>query len=556
MPDRTVPIRVEVDPLLVPRPGRQRSGLERLHAKVGHELRRLMRILGVPGTLDLDVKLAGDGLRMWVHDTECRYPPELLSRVWSTLADGWLARASRQSLGDLAADPTARRARFVAVVCREIVASRPSVLLARPHAARYVERTPAARLDPEWVLGTLARVLDARITIGNRDVICSLLAEQQGKLCRNAAEVLIERLRPDVLTVLLHREYLRELTLAESTGAASLVDDVRSRVQDDLGIAPPRVVFAEDEKLPPRGVAFVVNDLETLTWIGLPADSCMVGDAVETLTALGIPDGRPALHPVTEVECTVIPRRLRNAAAEYYIPTWGPDEYLGLCLEATMREYASCLIDSGTVRSRLTALDAIDSACVVLGRRLPKGRIVRLMRSLLAEQVSVSDFPALIELLAEQDVELKSKIEDEIWSDDADAEHERRDRAANAAARRRLSRQVAAKVVSDGIGQSVGAVCLDARFNQAFAAATDHPEPLAPDDHELLSSSVAAYLAGWEGDRWPALLTSAKLRSAVHEALAPQFPGLLVVAYEELPLDVDLRLLDRIVPKQAPVPVG
>ena len=550
MPSLPVPVRIEVDPLLVPRPGRQQSGLERLHAKVGAELRRLMRILGVPGTLDLDVRPSGAGLRMWVHDRECRYPPELLSRVWSTLDDGWLARASRQSLPDLAVDATARRARFVAVVCREIVARRPSVLLTAPQAARYVERTPASGLEPEWVLGTLTRVLDARITIGDRGVICPLLAEQQGKLCRNAAEVLIERLRPEVLTVLVHHEYLRELTSAQSSGAASVVDDVRSRVQKDLGIAPPRVVFAEDAKLPARGVAFVVNDLETLTWIGLPADTCIVGDAVETLTALGIADGRPALHPVTEVDCTVIPLELRDTVAEYFIPTWGPDEYLGLCLEATMHEYASCLIDSGTVRSRLTALEAIGSACVVLGRRLPKGRIVRLMRSLLAEEVSVSDFPALIEVLAEQDVEIKAKADDEIWSATADTEHERRDRAANAAARRRLSRQVGAKVVSDGIRHAVTAVVLDARLNQAFAAATDPTEPLAPDEEELLNASVAAYLDGWQGDRWPALLTNAKVRNAVHAALAPQFPGLPVVAYEELPVDVDLQLLAPIVPPE------
>jgi flagellar biosynthesis component FlhA len=172
------------------------------------------------------------------------------------------------------------------------------------------------------------------------------------------------------------------------------------------------------------------------------------------------------------------------------------------------------------------------------------------MRSLLAEQVSVSDFATLIEVLAEQSVELQEKVDDGIWSDRADSVQEGRDRVATAAARRRLSRQVAAKVVHEGVEPSMPAVVLDPGLYQAISARAEETEPVSPDDDERLNASVAAYLAEWPGDRWPALLTNARIRGAVSAALAPQFPGLAVVAYEEIPVDVALDLVGEVNPAE------
>jgi hypothetical protein len=552
MPSRrsTIPVAVEVGALLVPRGTARRSGLDVLHVRVQRELKRLIGILGVPGIIELDIKEAagdtsGDGLRMWVHGRECRYPAEVMSRVRSTVGGRWLAPAGEDvspvTAGGSVAD-------IVAVVCREIIVRRPSVVLREPQAARYVAGTEAAGSDPAWLVGTLARVLNARIAIDDRDAIITALVEQREKLYRNAAEVLIERVRPRELTILIHREYLRALTTSPWASDEAVVDEVRRRVETDLGIAPPLVVFAEDRQLPEFGFAFVVGDLETLTWIGLPPDRCLVGDAVETLELLDI-RGEPALHPVSDVECAVVPIDERDTASMFHIPTWGPDEYLGLCLEKTMRDYASCLIDAGSVRQRLNDLESIGAESVVLGRRVPLMRIVRLMRSLLAEQISVSDFPSLIEVLAEHDVELQAKPDNPIWSDRADAAQKTRDRDANTAARRRLSRQVAATVAHDGIARAVTAVVLDDRLHQAVSAAADQSELLSRDDDELLNASVGRFLDAWPGDRRPALLTNAKVRSVVQTALVAQFPDLPVIAYEELPFDVELAIADdRIVP--------
>ena len=186
----------------------------------------------------------------------------------------------------------------------------------------------------------------------------------------------------------------------------------------------------------------------------------------------------------------------------------------------------------------------------MLGRRLPVGRVVRLMRSLLAERVSVSDLPTLIEVLAEQAEELWAIDDDGIWSDRADLVQEGRDRSATAAARRRLGRQVAAGVAQHGVPGTITAVVLEQRLHQATCDAADHKEPLSRDDDELLNASVAECLGSWSGDRLPVLLTNANVRSALRAALEPQFPDLPVIAFEGLPFDVELELAGEVRPAE------
>ena len=62
---------------------------------------------------------------------------------------------------------------------------------------------------------------DARIAIDDREAITTALAEQRAKLYRNAAEVIIERVRPRHVVVLVHREYLRELTTSPNAAAGT-----------------------------------------------------------------------------------------------------------------------------------------------------------------------------------------------------------------------------------------------------------------------------------------------------------------------------------------------
>jgi hypothetical protein len=537
----SIPVRLEISPALVPHDTASRSGIERLAARVRRELAQVARGLGVVGTVEVTVVPStadGTALRLFIHDVECRYPEETISRVWSSQNGRVLAPAERRTAPHGARGP--RTMDLVAGVCRGIVARRPSRLLATGPAARYVRGTAAARVDPEWVLGTLTRVLDARLAITDRETVTALLAELEGKLCRQAAETIIERLRPTVVTVFVRREYLRELT----TGAGEngdVLDDVRKRIEEDLGVAIPELRFVDDPSLHPRGVAFKVNDLTTLAWIGLPADMCLVGDSFETVRALGLP-AEPALHPISERDSAVIPRARHADAASFHLRTWLPLDYLGLCLEATLRRHAACLIDSRVVQARLEWLELAGSSCAALGRRLPVGRIVRVMRALLDEGVSVSDFPGLIEVLVNQYERLQDvpAAGDPVWGNDADDVLEARDAEALAAARRRLARQVAANVVTDPVTQTVTAIVLDERLQQSLASACAAGEALPADDAVLVNSSVRGALGRWPRTHWPAMLTTTDLRGMLRQSLAAEFPDLSVVAFEELPVDVQI----------------
>ena len=537
----SIPVQLVVPGFLLPPERRGRTGAEQVASRVRRELTSLARGLGVPGTVEVALEPAsGNTLALSVHGVECRYPRETVSRVWSTCEGRVLTRAPRAVEAGIS-QHRAGPADVMAGVCREIVMRRPSVLLERPQVSRYVRGTAAAHLDADWVLGALRRVLDARIAIAGRETVIAVLAAAEGRLCRQAAETLIARLRAPEIVVLVHREYLRAITEDADAEVENVVGLARDRLDESLGVAMPALRFAEDRSLHPRALSFKVNDVASLPWIGLEPGSCLVNESVDTLAELGV-SAEPAANPVSELDNAIVPLGLRGDVEKFHMRSWTPLEYLGLCLEATLRRHAACLVDTETIRRRLDELGWQGSAYEDFGRRLPAGRLLRVMRALLDEGVSVSDFPGIIEVVTYQHEQFRQAAaqSDPIWSDEADVVADRRDAEAVAAARRRLGRQVAAKVTSDAPGQPMTAAVLDDGLHQMVAAARAVKEPLAPEDADLLIRSVRAALTSWPGSRWPALLTTTEVRGTLRDALAEEFRDLSVVAYEELPADVSI----------------
>jgi FHIPEP family len=545
-----IPVGVSIDHRFVPRDRDGRPGTERLASAVRRELSKLIGGLGIPGRLQVTVAsfdgseaAPHDALALNVHGQRVRYPPELLSRVWSTLHERVLDRTDPHELDSPRVANGTLVARAVCMTCAQVLGTRPSVLLSDELAFRYAAETPAATLEPAWLREALGAVVDARIAIRDTERVTRLLADLEGTLARDAAEAVIAAQRSRQVVIAIRRAHLRELTSAPADEAFSLAD-VRTRIAQDLGIALPGFAFVDDPRMAPFGFSFRINDVETLPWIGLPPDRILVDEEPATLEVLGFA-GASALHPVTERDNTVVDLGQRDALTAYHVTTWGPMEYLALCLESAVRRFAACLVDEETVRRRLEILQHTGSATTRTS--MPPRRVARVMRALLAERVSVSNMPGILEALAEQEeiVSDEARASDTLNAGSVSWRRAEESRLV-AGVRERLFRQVAAAVVPDGLEPRIPVLVLDEQLHQAVASHGQSNQPLPAEDVEAVNRAVRAALGEWTGPRWPALLTIGRLRADLRAALYQEFPALAVVAYEELPVDVTIDFVGSI----------
>jgi type III secretion protein V len=109
------------------------------------------------------------------------------------------------------------------------------------------------------------------------------------------------------------------------------------------------------------------------------------------------------------------------------------------------------------------------------------------------------------------------------------------------ACRRSLSRHIAHPLLR---GRALEAVLLDPAAELVFRDAIHGDAgPPDPDRVRALLSSVESALVG--APRARALLAPGDVRSPLRDLVAQRFPGLAVLAYEELPPDLEVRPVGR-----------
>ncbi|HEY6105330.1 MAG TPA: FHIPEP family type III secretion protein, partial [Anaeromyxobacteraceae bacterium] len=157
-------------------------------------------------------------------------------------------------------------------------------------------------------------------------------------------------------------------------------------------------------------------------------------------------------------------------------------------------------------------------------RQLPPALLAETLRRLLQEEVSVRNLRAILEAALE-------------------AGGASRGAAALAeACRRALCRHIAHRWASDG---PLLALLLDPAAEAALreALAGEHAA-LDPESATGLLGRIEAELGASPGT--PVLLAAADLRRALRNLVAPRFPRLPVVSYDELPPELRIRPVGRV----------
>jgi len=261
---------------------------------------------------------------------------------------------------------------------------------------------------------------------------------------------------------------------------------------------------------------------------GAPAASGQVAGArflclapTEELRLVGIPAGS-ARHPLSGAPVSVVEAgNVERAGA--LGPVLDPGARALAEAHAALRRAAHLLVGVQEVQSMLDALEPSAPALVrEVARHVSPVVIAEALRRLLEEEVSIRPLRPILEALLSAPAGTPAP-------------------ALGDACRRSLSRHIAHPLLR---GRTLEALLLDPAAELVFRDALHGAGgPLDPDRVRSLLASVEAGLAAVPPAR--VLLAPGDVRRPVRDLVAQRFPGLAVLAYDELPPDLEVRPVGR-----------
>jgi hypothetical protein len=348
-------------------------------SKVLQDVTNVFTSLGIPGSPTLQIvpfqgSFADDELlRLTIHDRLCPFPHEVLIPVWNILVGSpWGNETAENMLSQLQGVTDATDERLIQIyydllgyACTEIIARRPSVLLALPQVEYYLEQLKplvedaSLTFDAPQLAPILHAVLDCKVSIKNAADVAQLLLSKQER----SQEVLTEELIETLLTVsdvqdvliILSREYLRHLTTLDIQEGPGKFVTLRNGLWETTGIVYPSLRFVVDDKCPSPRYVFCIHHLLTMPWIGLT-------EASEQGNEL---------------------------------------EYFLLCLAYVLQENSHCFVNRQFVQEQLQRQKDVYPALIdaVYAKGITLEHITHVLRALALERYSIKDLRLILERL-------------------------------------------------------------------------------------------------------------------------------------------------------------
>jgi type III secretion protein V len=207
-------------------------------------------------------------------------------------------------------------------------------------------------------------------------------------------------------------------------------------------------------------------------------------------------------------------------------PVRGPLERVAAACAWELGRHAPLLLGVEEAQALLDSLEPSAPALVrEAARQLPPALLAEVLRRLLEEGVPIRPLRAVLEALVEAGGAARGAA------------------VLTAAARRALRRHIGHRAALDGA--PLAALILDPGAERAVRESLLGDLPaLDPAHAARLVEAVAEALRG--AGQAPVLLASGDVRRAVRHLLAPRYPRLQVLAYDELPPDQPVRPIGRV----------
>ena len=558
---------------------------EALRQAVSTALVELLGALGIPGQPEVEItRLAPDRppgepfMAVVVNGSVCPYPDDLLHSVRAYVTGvlpqpgvsldqllGWL-----HELADPPSESTARipepALEYLALSCLEIIKLSPAVLLGAAQAESFCASLPvpagsqpAVWLPPAgWLLPILRTVLGLRISLADRQAIANVLGQMRGRAPDDVAEALVKALRPPVVRLQVERAYLKQLTLADRGEPGAMFRVTRERLFRDLGMPYPEFHFAPVDGLKPGSFAFQINHLATPPFMGLQPDQCLVNDSVHSLRRLGV-EAEPATNPATGLPAGVVAVGQRDTLTAAGLTPASQWDYLLLCFDVVLRRNAACLLDGQVAAGLLGKLETDFRALVnTLHSLVSEEQVTRVLRALVADELSIKDLPLILERLLDYDFAngdaTGPQPVDQGSGDDWASHNPPLDNLDNVLASVRVGLR---RCISDRYAHgsnSLDVYLLDPELETLLARVASRPvmaappaDPLEDDEGAVILAAIRAEIGRLPpGVLPPVLLTALQFRPALAGLVSGPWPRMPVLAYQEVSPEFRIQIVAKV----------
>jgi type III secretion protein V len=309
--------------------------------------------------------------------------------------------------------------------------------------------------------------------------------------------------------------------VADQAFLRDLVPALRQRLWQELGVAAPAILVREAPLEEGRWVLLLHEVPAARGRVAL--DERLSLAPLEDLAMAGI-SLRPEVEPATGRRAAVVSERDAARAAALGALLDPLDRIAAACA-AELERHASLLVGVQEAQALLDELEPLAPALVrEASRQVAPAILAEVLRRLLEEGVAIRPLPTILEALLEAGGGARGAP------------------ALAAAARRALRRQIGHRA---GGGDTLHALLLDPGAEQTVRESLLGEWPaLEPARAARLLEALdqALRVAGGR----PVLLASGDVRRAVRLLVAPRWPRLQVLSYDELPPDQPVRPVGRL----------
>jgi type III secretion protein V len=316
---------------------------------------------------------------------------------------------------------------------------------------------------------------------------------------------------------------LAQLGDAGPSFAGVLLPALRDELSHHMGIPIPEIAV-RTAQLPAGAWCLLLDEVPAAGGCA-PASEALALISPAELDAVGI-DAVAETEPLSGVRAARI-SAADAGRARALAPVRGPLERVGAGVAAALRAHAHLLVGVQEVQALLDALEASHPALVrEAARQIPAHVLAEVLRQLLEEGISVRPLRSILEALLEAGGAARGPS------------------SLAESCRRALRRHIA--------HDHAGAGTLDALILDPVAEATlrealsGSGTAIDPRDAHALLDDIERALALRETVRPPVLLTSAEVRRALRQLVAPRFPRLAVLSYEELPANLSVHPVGKV----------
>jgi type III secretory pathway component EscV len=340
---------------------------------------------------------------------------------------------------------------------------------------------------------------------------------------------------------------------------AAQADALEQALFHDLGVRLPPVRLVPRADVPAESFIVRINSSPGIPWRGLRPGQWFVNATGEYLETLDIAFS-PGRHPSSGVNCGVVTEESLPRMQQLGVQHWDALSHLFVAVGGEARRKAGWLIDADSAAHEMaligsTHADIVDAALAYV----TVGRLTAILRILLVGGVPIRDLRGILERVIAFDYAVGDD-EGRLLLGDAlvlerNTTGEPIERAETFARyiRKTLARVITGRAAPDGEVLPVFLMGWEAEqpllSHLAHLAGTPGGTPITSAEIESLHDAIRQTIEEvTDVTRLPPIVTNASVAELLRESIAPAFPHMTVLSFEDLTPGVSLSTLKRITP--------